>query len=67
VKAKSIERPCQAGAVGGRGTLLQLGGKTNRAGIKNWIGFLEVRDTVDMFMGGVEVGVTGLAETLMPQ
>jgi hypothetical protein len=54
-------------AIGARRRLLELGGKTNRTGIKNWFRFLEMGDTFNMLVSSMKIGVTGMAELLVPQ
>lgn len=58
---------CFASGVGSRGRLLQLGGKADRARVQDGVSAFEVRDTVNMHVGGIEVRITWVRKALVPQ
>jgi hypothetical protein len=53
---------CFASGVGTRQGFLQLGGKANGAKVEDGIRALEVRNTINMLVCGIEIGVTGVPE-----
>jgi hypothetical protein len=67
VKVKSMERPCQGTVAELAESFLHFRFNASGALIKDRILSGKARDAIDMLVSIVEIGIAGMAETLMPQ
>ncbi len=55
-----------SGRMGTERRFLQLGCNADGAGVKDWVGVLEGRNTINVLVGSIEIGIAWVGKALVP-